>query len=313
MKVIGKTSHNEIASVYVAEFKSGKQVEFVESTQPPYPRGEKWVLVISTLYGCPVGCSFCDAGLSYGGKLTALEMLAQIDLLISQYYPDKKVPVKKFKIQFSRMGEPALNQEVLSVLNSLPEQFEAPGLIPSISTIAPKGSERFFKELLKIKDKYYHSGKFQLQFSIHTTDQKLRDTLIPIPKLSFAELAGLGGEFFKTGDRKITLNFARAEDSPLDPEILSKYFNPDKFLVKITPINPTYQAQKNGMVSYVKPGYSGEYETIARLEEIGYEVILSIGELEENKIGSNCGQYLHSHFEQEKKLDNAYLYKIIKK
>jgi len=35
-----------------------------------------------------------------------------------------------------------------------------------------------------------------------------------------------------------------------------------------------------------------DYPVIDKLRSSGYEVILSIGEVEENRIGSNCGQYV---------------------
>ena len=75
MRVIKKTSDSSLATVYIAESASGQWVEFVESTQPPLTRDEKWVLVISTLFGCPVDCKFCDAGGSYKGKLSYEELL----------------------------------------------------------------------------------------------------------------------------------------------------------------------------------------------------------------------------------------------
>ena len=79
MKVIAKTGNDELASVYIAEAGNGKLIEFVESVPPPYTRGEKWVLIISTLYGCPAKCKFCDAGNFYSGKPTKEELLFQVD------------------------------------------------------------------------------------------------------------------------------------------------------------------------------------------------------------------------------------------
>ena len=85
MKIVAKAGSEDIAIVYIADMDPGNDrenerlVEFVESLQPPIPRREKWVLIISTLYGCPVGCSFCDAGIHYGGKLSKDDMLSQID------------------------------------------------------------------------------------------------------------------------------------------------------------------------------------------------------------------------------------------
>ena len=39
-------------------------------------------------------------------------------------------------------------------------------------------------------------------------------------------------------------------------------------------------------------------------------MIVSIGEVEENLIGSNCGQYIMKHLEANKKLEEGYLYKV---
>lgn len=61
LKVLYKTEDRDIATVYLAEDNKGRMVEFVESIQPPYSRDEKWVLIVSILFGCPVNCRFCDA------------------------------------------------------------------------------------------------------------------------------------------------------------------------------------------------------------------------------------------------------------
>ncbi|OGN98028.1 MAG: radical SAM protein, partial [Chloroflexi bacterium RBG_13_50_21] len=253
MKVHAAAGNEDIAMVYIVETSSGHLVECVESVQPPLPREKKWVLLVSTMFGCPIGCLMCDAGGYYHGKPTKDEILSQIDFLIEKRYPDGKIPCEQFKIQFARMGEPSLNQQVLDVLEELPGRYQAPGLMPSISTVAPAGTERFFNKLLKIKQENYTGGRFQFQVSLHTTDLGLRDTFIPVKKWSFAQIGEYGEQFYTAGDRKITLNFALALGMPVDPTVLLNYFDPDKFLIKITPLNPTYRARENNLVSYVDP------------------------------------------------------------
>ncbi|HDD60104.1 MAG: radical SAM protein [Thermoplasmata archaeon] len=307
MRVTGRIGRDDIAVVYTADMGEGRMVEFVESVQPPIPRDEKWVLIISTLCGCPVGCRFCDAGsLDYRGPLSRDDMLAQIDFLVKMRYPSGRVPVKKFKIQFARMGEPAFNREVLEVLEALPGMYTAPGLMPCISTIAPEGSERFFDGLMEIKKRLYRY-RFQLQFSIHTTDERLRDWLMPVKKWSFEKISRYGEAFYDDGGRKITLNFALADGMPVEPKVLLRYFSPELFLIKITPVNPTYQAVKNKLSS---DRVSREWgRIIERLSSSGYEVILSIGELEENRIGSNCGQYITACQKERRSVRGAYSYR----
>jgi 23S rRNA (adenine2503-C2)-methyltransferase len=308
MKIVAKTGDDKIATVYVGETDDGEFVEFVESVQPPYPREKKWVLSISTLYGCPVGCYICDAGFYYRGKIPADGIISQVDYLVSGRFPDGKVPAEKFKVQFARMGEPALNPAVLDVLEAFPGLYDAPGLMPSLSTVAPNGTDDFFDRLLRIKDAVY-DGRFQLQFSIHTTDTRTRDRLIPINKWDFAAISDYAEAFHREGDRKVTLNFALAEGSPLDPDVLVRYFSTETFVVKITPVNPTRRAAANGTSSYLSVNET-EYEIADALREAGYDVIVSIGETEENYIGSNCGQHIMNYLSGRKAVRGAYTYEL---
>ncbi len=248
------------------------------------------MLIVSTLRGCPVSCPICDAGGEYLGKLSAEEILEQIDFLVRRRFPGGAVPVPKFKIQFARMGDPAFNDEVLEVLRRLPLGHDAPGLMPCISTIAPLGRDRFFDELIHIKNALYPDGRFQMQFSIHTTCESARRRLIPAPVWSFDEIAAYGARFFANGDRKPVLNFAPARGLPLDPARLADRFPHDLFAVKLTPINPTAAAARAGLVGLMDPADETACErTAERFRKAGFETILSIGEPGENVVGSNCG------------------------
>lgn len=308
MKIIAKVGDENIAVAYIGEMDNGKLTEFVESVQPPIPREKKWVLIVSTLCGCPVGCPFCDAGESYRGKLSKNDIISQIDYMVVNRFPDRRVPIPKLKIQFARMGDPAFNQNVLDVLEELPERYDAPGLLPTLSTIGPKGTDRFFGRLLEIKNKIYRE-RFQLQFSIHTTDPELRDWLIPTEKWDLEKIAEYGEAFYRKGERKITLNFALANGMPVKSEVLLHRFDPEKFLVKITPVNPTYRAMRNEISSYILPEKE-KYEIIEELKDAGYEVILSIGELAENYIGSNCGQHVANYLREKEIIEGGYTYPI---
>ncbi len=311
MKVVASTGKEEVAIVYIVEFEQGKLLECVEAVSPPLPREKKWVLLVSTMFGCPIGCMMCDAGGYYQGKATAEMMFDQLDFLVYKRFPDGCVPASQLKIQFARMGEPALNANVLTVLEQLPERYRAPGLMPSVSTVAPHGAKKFFERLIEIKREKYSGGHFQFQFSLHTTDPQLRDQIIPAKKWSFQEMAEYGARFFSPGDRKITLNFALAQNLTIDPQALLRYFTPEKYLVKITPLNPTYRASANKLASYIDPkqGKDG-YPVCEALRKAGYEVIISIGEVEENYIGSNCGQFVQRHLQQAERLSSGYTYGV---
>jgi 23S rRNA (adenine2503-C2)-methyltransferase len=264
LKLLYSKGDDNLARVFVAEVAGGARIEFVESVQPPIPRDEKWVLIVSTLKGCPIDCPMCDAGGRFAGKLTAEEIHAQIDFLIRRRFPDGGVPTPKLKVQFARMGDPALNDAVLDVLTQMPQRFRAPGLIACISTIAPAGREDFFKRLLQIKNRFYSQGRFQLQFSVHSTDARDRRQLVPAHTWSLAQMADYG-----------------------------RRFPPEQFLVKLTPINPTFAARRAQLVGLIDPGDpQGCREVAERFRRYGYETLVSIGALEENAIGSNCGMYV---------------------
>ncbi len=310
MKILARAGTEQVSWVYLAETERGMLVEFAEAVEPPKPREEKWVLLVSSTSGCPIKCKMCDAGGEYRGKLTAEEILAQTDYMVKRRYPDLQVPAKKFKVQFARMGEPSLNPAVLDALEALPQRYDAPGLIGCLSTVAPRGTDRFFQSLLELKERLYR-GRFQLQFSVHSTDERQRDWIIPVKKWPLEKIAEFGESFVGPWDRKITLNFALAEEYRLDPDRLREVFNPEKFLVKITPLNPTYASVESGLRSYVKLE-PAEYPIVKELEDRGFQVIVSIGEPEENLVGSNCGQLLKRHLRSRKRLPGAYTYPVEK-
>lgn len=291
MKLVSKQGREDLAVVYVAKSEGGNLVEFVESLHTNLPREEKLIVTISTLYGCPVNCTICDAGPYYMGRLSKEAMFWQIDQVLSKYYPDSIVPVKKLKVHFTRMGEPSFNSSVLDVIREFDWYFKAPGFLPSISSIAPNGSEKFFDELLKLKNEKFSGGRFQLQFSIHTTAQKKRDEMMPVKKWSFQKIAEYGKKFVNNGDRKITLSFAPSAENEINTDIIKNIFDPEKYLIKLTPLNRTENVLKNNFQSIIS--HSEDENTVEIENEFrnsGFEVIVIKSSIDEIKIGSTCGQ-----------------------
>ncbi len=291
LKMISSTGNPELATVHVGQLEDGHMIEFVESIQPPRTAREKWVNVISTMVGCPVGCKMCDAGGGFVRSLTADEMREQLDALAQIKFPGGKRDTDMWKIQLARMGEPTLNPNVLKFLRGLAAERHE-NLVVSLSTVGPSACAPFIQELKKIKEAGFQ-GRFQLQFSIHSTDDETRRRLIPVKGLALPEIAALGRQFRSPGDRKITLNFIVMKDVPIDAERIARLFDGDNFLIKLTPLNPTYRAQYHK----IRPGFDpeqpeGVQNLVSEFQARGFETILSIGELEENSIGSNCGQYI---------------------
>jgi 23S rRNA (adenine2503-C2)-methyltransferase len=305
MKIISEVGREDLAIVYMAQTSIGEYVEFVESLQPPHSREQKWILIVSTLYGCPVSCKMCDAGLFYHGRVSKDAIFAQIDYMVTKRYPDRKIPVKQLKIQFARTGEPSFNLNVIDAIEEFDYYFETQHFVPSVSTIAPNGTDKFFEELLRIKNEKFRYSDFQLQFSIHTTDEYRRDELIPVKKWSFQKISRYGENFYKQGDRKVALNFAVSKEYPVIPSKLLEYFNPEIFIIKVTPLNPTYNSRISGLTSFI--GDNREYEPLREeFESCGYETIISLGEFEENYLGSNCGQSILKHISEDEWHETGY-------
>lgn len=303
LKIIERREVPGLAGLYLAELpgEGMRMIEFVDTVEPGVRKEDKWVLMISTQFGCAVGCRMCDAGaMGFHGNLTAREMLAQVRKVISGNPGLDPRAHPKFKIHFARMGEPALNPAVLEALELLPSELPFPGLLPSLSTVAPKTpeAEAFLERLIQIKNDHYAGGKFQLQFSVHSTDAALRKKIVPVPVWSPAEIAAYGKRFVTTGDRKITLNFALPEGERLDVEELKNVFEPALFLIKVTPVNPTYTADLSGSSYVWSNPPAGLSEDSAALEEAGFKVIISPSSPEEISAETSCGQLWASRMKQ---------------
>jgi len=287
---------DELAVIYVLQLGTDPTsvVETVDAVDPRYGRDEKAVIIISTQFGCPVGCAMCDAGGDFAGSLTAEQMLAQVRFVL-----DRRPSLRnsnKLKVHFARMGEPALNPHLLDAVRQLPKIVDSNALMPCIATVAPYNAVPFLRKLTEIRQHVYRDRPFQLQFSINTTDARLRRQLIPMRTLSLEQLAELGTSFHGGHGRKVVLNFALARGAEVSPALLRQTFNPEHFVIKLTPINPTTAANESGLQTVLSTMRPDAADALAgRLQDEGFDVIVSIGEEDEIAIGSNCGQLVARH------------------
>jgi 23S rRNA (adenine2503-C2)-methyltransferase len=291
MDVLRVEGDPRVAEVAVGRFRGDDRfcVEVVDGLAPPEPRERKWIVNVSTQFGCPVGCPFCDAASAYAGNPTADELLAQVRWALGRH-PGLVERCEKLKVHFARMGEPSLNDAVLEAMARLRDEVPTPGLWCCVATVAPRGRDRWFARLRELKERSFH-GRFQLQFSVQSTDPRDRARLVPVPHWSLEEIAAYGGAFFRPGDRKIVLNFALARDAAFAPDALAGCFDPQRFAVKITPVNPTARGAESGCETVLR---SDRAESVAAARDAllcrGFDVVLSVGDAGEDRIGSNCGQ-----------------------
>jgi 23S rRNA (adenine2503-C2)-methyltransferase len=293
LKIVERREAPGLAKLYLAELDAQRRIEFVDTLEPGVPKADKWVMMISTQAGCAVGCRMCDAGVTgYRGNLSATEMLDQIRFIAAQNPGLDLARHPKVKIHFARMGEPSLNPAVLEALRGLAREAARPGLIASLSTVAPKSPAitPWFEELRRIKDNCFPGGRFQLQFSLHATDEDRRREIVPIKKWTLAEVADYGRRFIRPGDRKVTLNFAPGPGEGLDADVIARIFDPEHFLVKITPINPTLSARRSHLTNVWNEAPEAIRAAAAELRRRGFPVILSPSFPAEIEFETSCGQ-----------------------
>lgn len=203
-------------------------------------RTERWMIGVSCMSGCPVRCKFCATGkLPKWRNLRAIEILDQVLFVMEQNPEYRFGEAKEHKINYTRMGEPFLNVvEVRNAIEMIENLF--PGTHHYVSTIGIKGSDFSW-----IKD------NITLQVSLHSLDEEKRDWLIPPKnKLTIEEL----GQIRTESDLKTTVNMTLVDEKDFNIARLVESFDPKKFFIKLSPINPNDVSDSHGMGTGVIEG-----------------------------------------------------------
>ena len=76
------------------------------------PLQEKWVITLSTQYGCPQKCTFCAVpNIKFKGNASFSDLHQQF-INARNLFPEVKY-VERLNVHFARMGEPSFNTAVL--------------------------------------------------------------------------------------------------------------------------------------------------------------------------------------------------------
>lgn len=259
------------------------------------PLIEKWVVTISTQYGCSMGCQCCDVPkVGAGINATFNDMTNQIISAI-QLHPEITY-TKRLNVHFARMGEPTWNPNVLDVTKWLKDHIDPEYKIhPVVSTMMPKNNiwlKTFIHNWMRIKNRLLH-GEAGLQLSINSTDELERQQAFNNNACTLEEISKIMYGIIPSG-RKIALNFALANYT-IDPDVLKKYFNPLFYMCKITPMHMTNSCKENNLIT--KDGYSSFYpyqDVEKKLKDAGYDVIVFIPSKEEDESRITCGNAILS-------------------
>lgn len=259
------------------------------------PLEEKWVITISTQYGCSMGCKFCDVPKVGAGKNVTLNDLIRQVLTGIKLHPEVQT-TKRLNIHFARMGEPTWNPNVLDATKWFKTHIDPEYKIhPVVSTMMPKQNEwlkTFIHTWMRIKNRLLQ-GEAGLQLSINSTNEKERNEMFNNNTHTLENISRIMEGIIPNG-RKITLNFALA-GYEIDPNILLKYFNPEDYIIKLTPMHKTSEAIKNGIETI------GDYTTFnpyrldeERLKKAGYDVLVFIASKYEDLGRITCGNAILS-------------------
>jgi 23S rRNA (adenine2503-C2)-methyltransferase len=237
--------------VYMLETEDGYPIEVTDTFLPRYTKDcinensnklkdaelgsrlDRWMIGVSVMSGCPVGCKFCATGsMKRCRNLTSSEILDQITFIIEKNPTIDPRDCFEFKINFTRMGEPFLNiHEVKAAISSIQQIYL--NVHCYVSTIGIDGSTFDW-----IKN------KITLQFSLHSLDSERRDWLIPYRrKMSIEQM----GQVRTESELKTTINLTLVDEQDFDIDELKKYFDPEHFFIKLSPINPNEMSEKHGL------------------------------------------------------------------
>lgn len=243
--------------VYALETDDGYPVETTDTFLPYYTkdavgrrqntlasddlgsRAERWMIGVSVMSGCPVGCRFCATGsLPRWRKLSAGEIIEQVEFVLGSRVEEPK-HAREFKINYTRMGEPFMNLAAVwgAILRI---EWIRPRTHHYVSTIGVRGS-----------DFSWIADNITLQLSVHALDEAKRDWLIPFPgKMSLEEMGAIRTE----SNLKTTVNLTLVDETDFDIAVLRRYFPPEHFFVKLSPINPNAVSDAHAMGTGVIEG-----------------------------------------------------------
>lgn len=258
---------------------------------------DKLVVTVSSQKGCPMKCNFCDCPkLGFRGNASLPELVTEI---MSGIALSGIKHGKRLNVHFARMGEPTFNRSVITAANIVALAINGGGDVsfneyhPVVSTMMPKANKNLRTFLSDwVKFGFIHGGEdgYGLQFSINTLDEEKRNEMFNNASLSLEEIGNIISELPMPKKRKYTLNFAVTSESNLEVDLMNKYFDKDKCIVKITPIHKTVEALNEGYEIVTDFDVYEKFEQ--RLVNDGWDVIVFVPSKEEDEDRITCGNSL---------------------
>lgn len=273
-----------------------KRIDKVE--HKPVDITDKLVVTVSSQKGCPMNCNFCDCPkLGFKGNATLPELITEI---MSGVALSGIKHGQRLNVHYARMGEPTFNPNVITSAEFIAQMLMSENsdvtfdtYHPVVSTMMPKSNKNLKEFLYKwVTTGFVYGGEdsFGLQFSINTLNENDRNEMFRNRSLSLQEISDIIKELPYPKKRKYTLNFAVTSKSNLDVDLMNKYFDKEKCIVKMTPIHETVEAVDEG---YEIVHDFDIYEQFEQpLVNDGWDVIVFVPSKEEDEDRITCGNSL---------------------
>ncbi|MGH3887453.1 MAG: 23S rRNA (adenine(2503)-C(2))-methyltransferase RlmN [Pseudonocardiaceae bacterium] len=257
-----------------------------ESVLMRYP--DRATVCISSQAGCGMACPFCATG--QGGltrNLSTAEIVDQVRAAAAAMRDGELAggPGRLSNVVFMGMGEPLANyQRVVTAVRRITEPapdglglsqrsvtVSTVGLVPAIRWLAAEGLH------------------VTLAVSLHTPDDELRDTLVPVnSRWKVAEVLAAARFYADTTGRRVSIEYAlirNVNDQPWRADLLGRLLRErlgSLVHVNLIPLNPTPGSDWDASPRPVQE------EFVARVRAAG--VACTVRDTRGREIAAACGQ-----------------------
>jgi len=268
------------------------------------PLSEKWVVTVSTQYGCSVACRFCSVpNIKFGGNASFNDLKQQLYNAIG-LFSDKTKYTERLNLHFARMGDPIFNENVFEFAewiykNKLQIKADTGLSIevihPVLTTSLPKRFKLLEERIMRwcdIKNNLYN-GQAGTQFSINSTDEAQREYMFNGNQLDLESFSKIAAKMPTPISRKYCLNFAYCTDYSIDAQKVADLFDKDKFMIKITPIHNNPESIQNNIKTVGGyDSYTPYKKPEEELKAKGFDVLVFVPSMDEEEGLVTCGNLI---------------------
>jgi 23S rRNA (adenine2503-C2)-methyltransferase len=246
------------------------------------PSEKRLTVCVSTQVGCPMACDFCATGKgNFTRSLKAYEVVDQV-LTVQEDFQERVS-----QVVFMGMGEPLIDIDAtIAAVKSLNRDVGIGARSITISTVGIP------KKILQLAE---HQLQCTLAVSLHASNQKLREQLIPTAKnYPLSQLMAECREYVKITGRRLSFEYillAGVNDLPEQAQELAKQIRGFQAHVNLIPYNPIaevdYQRPSKARIDAFASVLKQEGIAVSVRYSRGLEADAACGQLRSQKTGGN--------------------------